>query len=331
MSALSSVQRRKHRAGQANPAGRRSVVYSLILPALLLFARGGTAGPTIGAHTFTNYNLGQNGNLSISTRALNTQPSGSTMLVCIGRGAISAFTNTPTDNHGNSPYIQLGSTHPYVPLYPDSGTALYAFPFAVGGTGQVITASTIAQDEVTLDTVEVKNGGVIQDYKWNEVLQGHPLTSLDVTTTGPATLVAFWWGDGNQYFVHTAIPDNGFTLIDSLGPLGSYVQTAVATRDVASAGTYHVTWDSGGNEGAQLWLVAVQSEPLPALQAQVLGAHAVISWPASAAGYTLETTSDFSASNSWTLVTNAPAIVNSQNTITNPISQVSRYYRLRKQ
>jgi len=331
MRPLSSAQRRKHRTGQANPAGGPSVFYSIILPALLLCASKGTASPTLGAHTFTNYNLGQNGNLSISTRALNTQPSGSTMLVCIGRGAIAAFTNVPTDNKGNQPYTQLGSTHAYVPLYPDSGTALYAFPSATGGTGAVISVGTIAQDEVTLDAVEVKNGGVIQDYKWNEVLQGHPLTSLDVTTTGPATLVAFWWGDGNQYFVHTAIPDNGFTLIDSLGPLGSYVQTAVATRDVATAGTYHVTWDSGGNEGAQLWLVAVQSAPLPALQAQVLGGHAVITWPASAAGYTLETTSDFSASNSWTPVTNAPFIVNLQNTITNLISQGNRYYRLRKQ
>ena len=102
------------------------------------------------------------------------------------------------------------------------------------------------------------------------MLQDNPLTSLNVTTTGPATLVAFWWGDGNQYFVHTAVPDSGFTVIDSLLPLGSYVQTAVATRDVATAGTYHVTWNSGGNEGAQLWLVAVQNAAPPVLQSQPL-------------------------------------------------------------
>src|SRR5213076_1048457 len=128
-----------------------------------------------------------------------------------------------------------------------------------------------------------------------------------------------------------AIPDNGFTLIDSLGPLGSYVQTAVAAKDVATAGTYHVTWDSGGNEGAQLWLVAVQSQPLPALQAQVSGGYAVITWPASAVGFSLETTSDLLASNSWTRVTNTPNVVNSQNTITNLITPGSLYYRLRKQ
>ena len=331
MSALVSTQSSNELRRQSGP-GRTSlsVLFDNPCSPFCCSRDEGTANPTVGAHTFTNYNLGENGNLSISTPALNTQPSGSTMLVCIGRGNISAFTQVPTDNKGNTPYVQLGSTHGYVPQYPDSGTALYAFPSAVGGTGHVVTVSTVAQDEVTLDAVEIKNGGVIQDYKWNEVLQGHPLTSLDVTTTGPATLVAFWWGDGNQYFVHTAIPDNGFTLIDSLGPLGSYVQTAVATRDVTTAGTYHVTWDSGGNEGAQLWLVAVQSEALPVLRAQVFGSHAVITWPSSAVGYTLETTSDLPASNSWTRVTNSPAIVNLRNTITNLISQGSHCYRLRK-
>ncbi len=252
------------------------------------------------------------------------------MLVCIGRGNISAFTNVPTDNKTNAPYVQLGTTHGYVPQYPDSGTALYAFPVAAGGSGHIVTATTVAFDEVTVDAVEIKNAGVIEDFKWNEVLQGNPLTSLSVTTTGPATLVAFWWGDGNQYFAHTAVPDSGFTVIDSLLPIGSYVQTAVATKDVVAAGTYHVTWNSGGNEGAQLWLVAVQSLPPPSLKAQVYGSEVVVSWPASATNYNLETTSDLSTNASWMSVSNAPVVVNSWNTITNTISEPVRYYRLKK-
>jgi len=303
----------------------------MLVAVLVLLARDGLADPTVGAHTFTNYNLGANTKLTISTTNLNTQSSGSTLLVCIGRGDITAFTQPPTDNKGNAPYVQLGSTHGYVPAYPDSGTALYAFPSATGGAGHVVTASTVSRDEVTMDVVEIKNGGVIQDYKWNEVLQGHSLTSLDVTTTGPATLVAFWWGDGNQYFVHTAIPDNGFTLIDSLGPLGSYVQTAVATKDVATAGTYHVTWDSGGNEGAQLWLIAVQSSAAPTLQSRLAGENLVLSWPTNAGSYALETTTNLSITNSWMPVTNTPAIVASQKTITNAISEQNHFYRLRKQ
>jgi hypothetical protein len=305
-------------------------LWIIYVAAWLVFVGDGVAGPTVGAHTVTNYNLGQNGSFSIATAAMNTQASGSTMLVCVGRGDIGGFTQAPHDNKGNTLYVQLGSTHAYVPLYPNSGTALYAVQSAAGGTGHVVTATTIAGDEVTLDVVEIRNGGVIQDFKWNEVLQGNPLTSLSVTTTGPATLVAFWWGDGNQYFAHTAIPDGGFTRIDAILPIGSYVQTAVATKDVATAGTYHVTWNSGGNEGAQMWLVAAQSVPPPFLRVQVAAGMLVISWPNSAVGYALETTGDLSANNSWTPVTNAPAIVDFQNTITNALFQPSQYYRLRK-
>ncbi len=297
---------------------------------VLPFAMTATAAPSLGAHTLTNYFIGTNTSPKISTRAVTTQNSGSTMLVGIGRGDITAFTQVPTDNKTNAPYVQLGSTHPYVPLYPDSGTALYAFASFVGGSGHVVTASTVAGDEVTLDAVEIKNGGVIQDYKWNEVLQGHPLTTLDVTTTGPATLVAFWWGDGNQYFAHTAVPDSGFTVIDSILPIGSYGQCAVATKDVTAAGSYHVTWNSDGNEGAQLWLVAVQSAPAPTLQANLSGGKLVISWPGTAAGYTLETKSALSTTNSWAPVTNMPVIVNAQNVVTNAPTNPQQYYRLRR-
>jgi hypothetical protein len=78
-----------------------------------------------------------------------------------------------------------------------------------------------------------------------------------------------------------------------------------------------------------MWLVAVESEPPPALQAQVFG-NVVITWPDSATNYALETTSDSSITNSWTPVTNTPALVNSQFTITNAVSLPSQYYRLKK-
>jgi hypothetical protein len=261
---------------------------------------------------------------------MNTQPTGSTMLVCIGRGNISAFTQVPSDNMGNTPYVQLGPTHSYQPAYPGSGTALYAFASAKGGVGHIITTTTVSGDEVTLDAVEVKNGGVIQDFKWNEVLKGSPLTSLSVTTTGPATLVAFWWGDGDEGISHIAVPNNGFTVIDSLLPTGTLVQTAVATKDVTQAGSYNVTWDSGGLEGAQLYLVAVQSVPAPPLHVQALGGKVMISWPTSAVAYSLETTSNLILGNVWKPVTNTPAIIGSQNMVSNPIAPGSLFYRLKK-
>jgi len=215
--------------------------------------------PRLGAHALAYYRMNYTpaGNASpISTPAMATQPSGSTMVVSVGRGMISAF-EPPGDNKGNGSYPQLGATHSYS-LWRDSGTALYAYPKATGGGGHVVRASTPSRDEITVAAVEVANGSVIQDSQWNEVPAGNPLTSRSVTATGPALLVAFWWGDADGSEDQTAEPNNGFLVTDSVLRAGELVQCAVATRAVSAAGTYNVTWTATPRQGAQLWLVAVQ-------------------------------------------------------------------------
>jgi alpha-tubulin suppressor-like RCC1 family protein/pimeloyl-ACP methyl ester carboxylesterase len=66
----------------------------------------------------------------------------------------------------------------------------------------------------------------------------------------------------------------------------------------------------------------------PALQAQVSGKNFILSWPASASGYVLETTTNLAATNSWVAVTNTPALLNQQSVVTNQISGAARFYRL---
>jgi hypothetical protein len=68
----------------------------------------------------------------------------------------------------------------------------------------------------------------------------------------------------------------------------------------------------------------------PSLQAQAYGTNLVITWPVSADGYTLEFSTSLTGTNSWGAVTNVPAIVDSQYTVTNAISAGSRFYRLNK-
>jgi hypothetical protein len=95
--------------------------------------------------------------------------------------------------------------------------------------------------------------------RWREVMSGQPPTSASVTTTGPALLVAWWWGDAGVDLDKTAVPDNGFTVIDAVLASGALVQCAVAVRQVGVAGTYNLTWTSTPQQGAQLWLAAVQA------------------------------------------------------------------------
>ena len=148
-----------------------------------------------------------------------------------------------------------------------------------GGSGHQVTVSNQAWDEITVAVVEVKNGGTVEDYKWNEDLTD-PATSLSVTTTGPAVLVAFWFGDGGVGSAHAATPNNGFSIVESLTLDSSIVQATVATRFVPGAGTYNVEWDSASGEGAQLYLVAVRtpgSVGTPALS--LLAPNGGESWP----------------------------------------------------
>ncbi|MBK8257999.1 MAG: hypothetical protein IPK82_35705 [Polyangiaceae bacterium] len=217
---------------------------------------GSVGGAKLGAHGLSYYRLDDNSFTTIDSPPLSTQSTGSTLIVSTGRGNFFA-SSLPTDNKGNDPYQQLGQGHTYT-LWGSSGTALYAFENALGGNNHVLTASTPPGDEITFAAVEVVNSTGIQDFQWVERLNGQPLTSLPVTTTGPATLVAFWWGDAGTQGDKVAIPNNGFTVIESIGMSGPLVQCFVAAKEVASAGTYDVTWDATPAQGAQLWLVAVQ-------------------------------------------------------------------------
>jgi hypothetical protein len=191
--------------------------------------------------------------MTIST-TLATKPTNSTIVVSVGRG--NRFVHAaPSDNKGNA-FTLLGQDQKYT-RYPDSGTALYAGANITGGANHVISTTTPSEDEITFAAVEVVNGTRVQQFEWNEQLQA-PLTSRSVTTTGPATLVAFWWGDAPEPQNKTAVPNNGFFVIDSILQSGALVQCAVAVKNVTAAGTYDVTWTATPAQGAQLWLVAIQ-------------------------------------------------------------------------
>lgn len=193
---------------------------------------------------------------TLYSSSMNTAP-GSMLLACVGRGNVNAH-SAPVDNKGNT-FVQIGTAQVYS-LWPSSGTALYACAPANGGSGHVVAASKLSQyDETTMSVVEVRNGNYVQDVKWREALSGNPLTSASVTTTGPALLVAWWWGDADVAGDKTAVPNNGFTVIHSILKAGALVQCCVAVRQVNAAGTYNVTWAATPTQGAQLWIAAIQA------------------------------------------------------------------------
>jgi len=224
---------------------------------------GHTAGmPGLGAHSlqFQRYHEMNQPVTVLDSAAMTTQPAGSLIVVGIGRGQLALFdqpSSIPTDNKGNSPYLQIGKTRKYTDW--NSGTALYAFAAARGGSDHLIAAQTPIDDEITLAAVEVIEGTHVQDYQWNQDA-ADPIASLQVTTTAPATLISFWWGGGfPDTTTQTAEPDSGFARIDSnADTLGGFVQCAVAVKNVTKPGSYGVNWTSTPQQSAQVWLIAVQ-------------------------------------------------------------------------
>jgi|GEM_PF-393027 len=217
--------------------------------------------PALGAHVLltNDETLGTN---PATTKAVATQTAGSTLLA-VSMGWKTNYA-TPTDAMANT-WTSLGM-HLYATA--DSQTNFYTAVWsAAASRGSAAETLTVAKNdkptgEVSLALVEVKNGGLIKQVAYAYPTADQATTPGSVTTTGPATLIAIWSGDSWD-LNHTAVPSDGFTVFDSylnLGPT-SGVQIALASKSVAAAGTYSVTWAATPKQGAACYLIAIQNLP----------------------------------------------------------------------
>jgi hypothetical protein len=243
--------------------------------------------PSLGAHTLLTQADGQGRTIAVSS-PIDTQPNDSSLLVLVG-----GYTNNaegPTDNYANK-WTQRGPSVAYNGYEGRFNARAYVAERGRGGAQHVIrlAKSGTPAGEITAPFIEIRHAGKLQD-----VAQSYPtpgvferanaklariwhadtpedrldatvnLASASVTTTGPATLVAVWWGDGRMLNMK-AVPGDGFQVIERYVdlPPDSGVQCAVAVRQVAGPGTYHVTWTVTPAQGAILWLFAFQSARKP--------------------------------------------------------------------
>lgn len=190
----------------------------------------------------------------VAVTGLETHGRPAVLVASVGRGVGASFLERRYDPAPD--FERLGQYRPYT-NWKKSGTALYFRTLPSGSPPVSVRAATPPDDEVTLGVVAAA-GTRVSDYSWTEALVGQSITSLPVTTSGPATLVAFWWGDAGMGRRKVALPNNRFRVVDSVMKPGPLVQCAVAVRQVSKAGTYDVSWYSSPRQGAQLWLAAVE-------------------------------------------------------------------------
>ena len=66
------------------------------------------------------------------------------------------------------------------------------------------------------------------------------------------------------------------------------------------------------------------------LNARAVANELLLTWPATATGFTLESTLDLTPSPTWSDVTNPPVVLGAEWTVTNAFSGAGKFYRLRK-
>ncbi|MET0330181.1 MAG: hypothetical protein ABW154_02010 [Dyella sp.] len=212
---------------------------------------------TLGAHTLLTHSEGLGVSPAI-TAPITTQASGSTLIVF--NGGYADNDAPPLDSYANR-WKPLSKPANYGNGYERFSVQSYIALAARGGPGHTVSIAKTGQPagEISVPFIEIQ-AGVLKDVAQNYPEANIVVTSGKVTTTGPATLIALWWGDGGVKRM-SAVPNNGFTVIERFLKLpdNSGVQCAVAFKQVQSAGTYDVSWIGTPMQGAILWLLAFQA------------------------------------------------------------------------
>jgi hypothetical protein len=224
---------------------------------LMTTAATDTTTPSLGAHVF----LGQGEGLGVSpavTPAMDTQATGSVFIIF--NAGYSSNDGSPVDTYGNR-WKALGRPLVYADYGDRFDVRAYVATAAKGGPGHTVSVAKRGEPkgELSLPFVEVRNASRVQAFAQNYADKDLVVASDEITVDGPATLLAFWWGDGGVKRM-TATPGDGFQLIDAFLQLPdeSGVQGAVAWRQVDVAGTYRVHWTVAPVQGAALWIIAIR-------------------------------------------------------------------------
>lgn len=177
------------------------------------------------------------------------------------------------------------------------------------------------------DTGGTTNNGI---YAWIPVIIPTNVfgVSFEYEFVGAGTNEYMTMGVSNVNFVSMEsryVPDSTW--------VGQYVTGISGYSGQQLSLFFSLNSDDGSVPSGQLNVRGIQfsTMPPPTINMAVSNQQAVVSWPISASGWSLETATALSASNLWTIVTNIPSSTDYQQILTNTISTGSRFYRLHMQ
>jgi uncharacterized repeat protein (TIGR03803 family) len=94
---------------------------------------------------------------------------------------------------------------------------------------------------------------------------------------------------------------------------------------LAGGRLYGMTGAGGSYDYGTVFLFSL---PTPQLAIIRSDPNVILTWPADAAGFVLQSTTNLAAPADWTAVSPGPVVVNGQNAVTNAVSGPQHFYRL---
>jgi uncharacterized repeat protein (TIGR03803 family) len=135
-------------------------------------------------------------------------------------------------------------------------------------------------------------------------------------------------GNGTVFCLNT--DGTGFTNLYLFSALVSSAYNSDGANPMSglilSSNTLYGT-TSGGGLNASGSAYTITLPPPPATAIARAGTNVVVTWPGSAPGVTLQSTTNLAAP-AWATVTPAPSLINGLNTVTNALSGTQKFYRL---
>jgi hypothetical protein len=93
--------------------------------------------------------------------------------------------------------------------------------------------------------------------------------------------------------------------------------------------SFVVIFNGVGFTGASGDYLQPASSMIPQVAIVISGKNAILTWPTSASGYALQSTTNLVSASSWVTHAASPVVINGQNTVTNPITGSPLYFRLK--
>ena len=163
----------------------------------------------------------------------------------------------------------------------------------------------------------------------------HPIAFSGLVLSGNTLYGTAYYGGSSGNGTVFALFTNGVgftTLHDftAMDPVTGFNQDGANPEAglLISGNTLYGTTKKGGSAGdGTVFRLRLSAAP-PQLTIFRLGADVVLTWPASAAGFTLQSSTNLVPPAGWTTNSPAPVVVNGQNTVTNPVSGTRKFYRL---